>query len=197
MKFILQKKDLHIANIVSILAFVIAFWWNYLIISDKLYLWFILILIACLFDLFDWFLSRKYNSLSSLWKYLDSFSDILIYILPLVFIYLSIYSFSITFLFTSFILFFSSIFRLSFFTQTWLSLLDNKKFYLWLPVYYLLILNIIIFFEINFIIINVLFIIFSFLMILDINIRKANFLISILYIFILFVFTYLFLIWIL
>ena len=197
MKFIINKKDLHIANIVSILAFIIAFWWNYLIIINQIYLWFIVILIACFFDILDWYLARKYNSKSTLWKVLDSFSDVLIYLLPLILIYLNIYDFSYLFLFTSSLLIFSGLFRLSFFTENWLKIINNKKYYIWLPVYFLFILNIILFFEANVFVINIFIIIFSFLMVLDTNIRKANFLISILYLISLFIFSYLFLQWIL
>ena len=196
MKFIINKQDLHIANLVSVLAFIIAFWWNYLIIIGQIYLWFIVILIACFFDILDWYLARKFNSKSNLWKVLDSFSDILIYLLPLILIYLNIYNFSYLFLFLSSLLFFSWLFRLSFFTENWLKIIDNKKYYIWLPVYFLFILNIILFFEINVFIINFLILSFSFLMVLDIKIRKSNFYISILYLIILFLFSYLFLIWI-
>ena len=196
MKFIINKQDLHIANLVSVLAFIIAFWWNYLIIIGQIYLWFIVILIACFFDILDWYLARRFNSKSNLWRVLDSFSDILIYLLPLILIYLNIYNFSYIFLFLSSLLFFSWLFRLSFFTENWLKIIDNKKYYIWLPVYFLFILNIILFFEINVFIINFLILSFSFLMVLDIKIRKSNFYISILYLIILFLFSYLFLIWI-
>ena len=197
MRFIINKQDLHIANIFSIFAFVIAFWWNYLIIIDKIYIWFIIILFACIFDILDWYLARKFNSKSNLWKTLDSFSDILIYFLPLVFIYLNIYSFSYLFLTTSSILFFTWLFRLSFFTENWIKIVNNKRYYNWMPVYFLFILNIILFLNINYIFINLLFVFFSLLMVLDIKFRKANLIISILYLFILLILTYLFQLWIL
>ena len=197
MKFIINKKDLHIANIVSILAFIIAFWWNYLIIINQIYLWFIVILIACFFDILDWYLARKFNSKSNLWKILDSFSDILIYLLPLILIYLNIYSFSYLFLITSSIVFSAWLFRLSYFTENWIKVINSKKYYIWVPVYFIFILNIILFFNINIFFINLLFIIFSMLMILNIKVRKTNLIISILYLFILLILTYLFQLWIL
>jgi len=197
MKFIINKQDLHIANIFSILAFVIAFWWNYLIIINQIYIWFMVVLFACIFDILDWYLARKFNSKSNLWKILDSFSDVLIYLLPLIFIYLNIYSFSYLFLITSSVLFFAWLFRLSYFTENWIKIINNKKYYIWMPVYFLFILNIILFFNINIYFINLLFIIFSLLMVLDIKVRKVNLFISILYLIILFIFSYVFLIWIL
>jgi phosphatidylserine synthase len=197
MKFIINKQDLHIANIFSILAFIIAFWWNYLIIINQIYVWFMVVLLACAFDILDWYLARKLNSKSSLWKILDSFSDVLIYLLPLILIYLIIYNFSYLFLIISSVLFFAWLFRLSYFTENWIKIIDNKKYYTWIPVYFLFILIITLFFNTNVFFINFLFIIVSLLMLLDIKIRKANLFISILYLIILFIFSYLFLIWIL
>lgn len=197
MKFIINNKDLHIANIFSILAFVIAFWWNYLITINEIYTWFIVVLLACIFDILDWYLARRFNSKSSLWKILDSFSDVLIYLLPLILIYLNIYSFNFIFLLSSSILFFAWLFRLSYFTENWIQIIGNKKYYIWVPVYFLFVLNIILFFNINLYFINILFVLFSLWMILDIKVRKANLLVSILYLIVLFIFSYLFLIWIL
>ena len=197
MNLIISKQDLHIANIFSIFAFIIAFWWNYLIIINKIYIWFIVILFACIFDILDWYLARKFNSKSNIWKTLDSFSDILIYLLPLILIYLNIYNFSFLFLITGSILLFAWVFRLSYFTENWIKIINNKKYYIWMPVYFLFILNIILFFNINIFLINLLFIVSSILMILDIKIRKVNLFISILYLIILFITSYLFLLWIL
>lgn len=192
---ILQKRDFHIANIFSLLAFIIAFWWNYLIILDYIYLWFIVILFAFLFDILDWYLARKYNSKSLLWKELDTFCDIFIYLVPIVFIYLQIYSFSFLFLFSSTLLFFTGLFRLSFFSNSWLQTKNNKKYYIGMPVYFLFILNILLFSEINYIIFNILIFIFSLLMISNIAFRKANIFISLLYfVFILFL-SFLFFFW--
>ncbi len=197
MKFIINNRDLHIANIFSILAFIIAFWWNYLIITINIYVWFIIILIACFFDILDWYFARKFNSKSSLWNILDSFSDIIIYLFPLLLIYLNLYSFNFLFLVSSSILIFSGLFRLSYFTANWTQIIDNKKYYIWMPVYFLFILVTVLFFNINIFLINLLFIIFSILMILDIKIRKVNLFVSVLYLTSLTIFSYLFLIWIL
>lgn len=196
MKFILKKSDLHIANIFSIFAFIIALWWNYVIFKYNIFLGICIILIASIFDIFDWFLARKYDSKSKIWAFLDSFSDIFIYLIPIFIIYLKIYSFSFLFLFSSSFLVFTSLFRLSLFMKKWFELYKNKKYYIWMPIYFLFILNIIILLKINYIFINLFIFLFSLFMILNIKFRKFWIFISILYIFIISIFYYLLYLWI-
>jgi len=193
----IKKEDLHIANFVSILAFIVAFWWNYIIIIDQIQLWFMIILSASILDMLDWYLARKFNSKSNIWWTLDSYADILIYILPIIFTYISVYKFDYLLVFSSIFIFFSSLIRLSSFTNYWFKIIDQKKNYIWMPTYFLFISIIFMYFQINYILINIILIILSILMIANIHFKKANIIISLVYILILFILTYLFLIWIL
>ena len=151
--------------------------------------------------MFDWYLARKFNSKSKLWKTLDSFADILIYLLPVINIYAVMHWVSIHLVLISSLLFMAWLYRLSYFTDNWIKTIKNKKNYELIPVYYLFILNIVLFIDIKIyviseIFISLLFINFSLLMISKYNFRKFNMFVWITYLVILFLITLLFIKWI-
>ncbi len=182
---IIKKDTLNIANLFSLFA--ILFWFFGLLqIFDKNYIFaFNVIIIWVFFDLLDWYFARKFKTVSNFWKMLDNFGDLLLYVLSIVFFYMSIYWINYMWIIVISLFLILSIYRLCYFFEFWLVEKGNNLYYLGMPVYFNLIIYQVILLELNNYLSNLLLLILSFLMISRIKFRKFSIIVWVLYLLVL------------
>jgi len=137
-------------NIPNILTFIALFFdcLGILLIFKGLYLLsFVFIILALIFDILDGTAARYLNIDSSLGRQLDGFVDVMTYILyPAISFYFIFNIRSFTGLMCVFVFISAGIFRLARFNTQGFLESGNKKFYIGMPVFYNLLIPIILFF---------------------------------------------------
>lgn len=107
---------------------------------------FAFIIVALIFDIFDGTVARYFNIDSSLGRQLDSFVDVMTYILyPVFLLYFAFSWHGLVFLLSSFIFIAAGMFRLARFNTVGFIETNHEKFYIGMPVFYNLFIPIILF----------------------------------------------------
>lgn len=167
-----DKKNITIANMCSFFAIILGIASLLLIIRWEYFIGFNFILLWVIFDMLDGYFARKYNTTSTFWKILDSFADMLLYVLSVVFLYFSIHSITLLGIIIVIGFLFTSIYRLAYFFEWGFMKKWDNIYYIWMPVYFHLILFQIILVSENAVLQWISFFIFSFLMISNLLFRK-------------------------
>jgi phosphatidylserine synthase len=131
-----------------------------------------LILLWVICDMLDGYFARKYNTTSTFWKILDSFADILLYVLNVVFLYFSLHGVTLLGWIIILVFLFTSMYRLAYFFEWGFMKKWNNLYYTWMPVYFHLILFQIIIQSENTILPWISIVVSSFLMISNLPFRK-------------------------
>ncbi len=174
----LDKETLNVANFISLVAIVLWVFSTVLFFSNQLLFWSVLMLIAFLLDILDGFVARKINILSKTWALLDVIADVFIYIMPIVALALWQYNVSVVMVFCVAIFIVASVIRLAVFATRWFETLQWARYYIWLPVYFSHLLFLVLLLHWGVWLLNGLMLIFSFLMVSKIQIKKQGMLVS-------------------
>lgn len=177
-----DKKYLTIANIYSFMAIILWVYSILLIIKWDYTGSFNFILLWVICDMLDGYFARKYKTVSSFWKILDNFADVLLYVFSVIFLYFSLHNITPLgwCIMGGFLL--GSVYRLAYFFEWGFTEKWSHLYYSWMPVYFHLILFLVIIQVENIVIQNICIVVFSLLMITRIPFRKFWLIVGLIYI---------------
>lgn len=189
MKYIIfQGKHIFtLANVFSLLAIVFWFTGILFILENEYRIAFNIILVWVIFDILDGYTARKSGSVSDFGKILDLVSDIFLYVLSVVFLYIFTQTHDIFWYLLLLGFLIISILRLVYFSTFGFYDIKNNSYYLGMPVYFHLIFFQVLLYLTNRVGIYAIFSIIILLMILKIPFRKYGLEVSIAYVVILFI----------